>query len=249
MKMIEIEKLKKSFGKEEILKEISFGVDEGDVVAIIGNSGSGKSTLLRCLVDLERPDDGSIKVGGEYIIKNGVLSDSQALKKITLNMGMVFQNYNLFPHLTVTENLVMPYVTIKVGTKEQGFELCYKLLEKVGMLHRKDNYPGTLSGGEKQRVAIARALMLNPKVMLFDEPTAALDPRLTNDIFEIINQIAKDNMTIVVVTHELNFAKMVANKVVFMSGGKIEEVGTPEEIFDNPKSKKLKDFLALSHIK
>lgn len=249
MNMIEIKNLKKSFGNEMILKEISFNVEQGDVVAIIGNSGSGKSTLLRCLVDLERPDDGTIKVGEDYMLKDGKISDSQSLKKINMNMGMVFQNYNLFPHLTVTENLVMPYVAIKAGTKEKAYERCNELLEKVGMLHRKDNYPGTLSGGEKQRVAIARALMLSPKVMLFDEPTAALDPRLTNDIFEIINQIAKENMTILVVTHELNFAKMVANKIVFMSDGKIEEIGTPEEIFENPKSEKLKGFLTLSHIK
>lgn len=249
MNMIEIKNLKKSFGNEMILKEISFNVEQGDVVAIIGNSGSGKSTLLRCLVDLERPDNGTIKVGEDYMLKDGKISDSQSLKKINMNMGMVFQNYNLFPHLTVTENLVMPYVTIKAGTKEKAYERCNELLEKVGMLHRKDNYPGILSGGEKQRVAIARALMLSPKVMLFDEPTAALDPRLTNDIFEIINQIAKENMTILVVTHELNFAKMVANKIVFMSDGKIEEIGTPKEIFENPKSEKLKGFLTLSHIK
>lgn len=249
MNMIEIENLKKSFGKEEILKNISFNVKQGDVVAIIGNSGSGKSTLLRCLADLEQPDNGTIKVGEDYMIKEGKISDTQSLKKINLNMGMVFQNYNLFPHLTVTENLVMPYVTIKAGTKEKAYERCNELLKKVGMLHRKSNYPGTLSGGEKQRVAIARALMLSPKVMLFDEPTAALDPRLTNDIFEIINQIAKENMTILVVTHELNFAKMVANKIVFMADGKIEEIGTPEEIFENPKSEKLKGFLTLSHIK
>ena len=249
MNMIEIENLKKSFGNEMILKEISFNVQQGDVVAIIGNSGSGKSTLLRCLVDLERPDDGTIKVGEDYMLNDGKINDTQSLKKINMNMGMVFQNYNLFPHLTVTENLVMPYVTIKAGNKEKAYERCNELLEKVGMLHRKDNYPGTLSGGEKQRVAIARALMLSPKVMLFDEPTAALDPRLTNDIFEIINQIAKENMTILVVTHELNFAKMVANKIVFMCDGKIEEIGTPEEIFENPKSEKLKGFLTLSHIK
>ena len=249
MNMIEIKNLKKSFGNEMILKEISFNVEQGDVVAIIGNSGSGKSTLLRCLVDLERPDNGTIKIGEDYMLKDGKISDSQSLKKINMNMGMVFQNYNLFPHLTVTENLVMPYVTIKAGTKEKAYERCNELLKKVGMLHRKDNYPGTLSGGEKQRVAIARALMLSPKVMLFDEPTAALDPRLTNDIFEIINQIAKENMTILVVTHELNFAKMVANKIVFMSDGKIEDIGTPEEIFENPKSEKLKSFLTLSHIK
>lgn len=249
MNMIKIKNLKKYFGSEQILKDISFEVDKGDVVAIIGNSGSGKSTLLRCLVNLDTPNDGTIKIGENYIIKDGKLSNKQTLNKITLSTGMVFQNYNLFPHLTVSENLVMPYVTTKIGTKLQAKERCSQLLEKVGMLHRKDNYPDILSGGEKQRIAIARALMLNPKVMLFDEPTAALDPRLTNDIFEIIKQIAKENMTIVVVTHELNFAKMVANKIVFMSDGKVEEIGSPEQIFENPQSKKLQNFLMLSHIK
>ena len=249
MDMIKIENLRKSFGKEEILKDVSFNIKKGEVVAIIGNSGSGKSTLLRCLIDLERADSGSVKINNQYMIKDGQPSDKETMKKINLDMGMVFQNYNLFPHMTVKQNLIMPYTSIKVGTKQDGEKLSETILEKVGMMHRKHSYPRTLSGGEQQRVAIARALMLNPQIMLFDEPTAALDPRLTNDIFGIINQISKEDMTIVVVTHELNFARMVADKIVFMADGKIEEIGNPEEIMINPKSQKLKNFLQLTNIK
>ena len=249
MNMIEVNDLRKSFGKEEILKGISFSAEEGDVVAIIGNSGSGKSTFLRCLVSLEQPSGGSIKIGNDYLVKDGINATGEIAKKITQNTGMVFQSYNLFPHLTVKENLIMPFVTTKKGSLEEAEKKSTTLLQKVGMLHRLNNYPSTLSGGEKQRVAIARALMQSPKVMLFDEPTAALDPKLTNDIFEIINQIAKANITIVVVTHELNFARKVANKLVFMSGGKIIESGETEQIFTNPKTDELKNFLSISNIK
>ena len=247
--MIEISSLRKSFGKEEILKGISFSAEEGDVVAIIGNSGSGKSTFLRCIVSLEEPTSGSIKIGEDYLYKDGVPASKEKAKIISQNTGMVFQSYNLFPHLTVRENLTMPFIVTKLGTKEEALKKCEELLEKVGMLHRIDNYPSTLSGGEKQRVAIARALMQNPKVMLFDEPTAALDPKLTNDIFEIIRQIASSNITIIVVTHELGFARKVANKLVFMSNGQIIESGNTEELFESPKTNELKSFLELSNIK
>ncbi|MEG1028169.1 MAG: amino acid ABC transporter ATP-binding protein, partial [Oscillospiraceae bacterium] len=240
MNIIEIKNLCKSFKKQEILKDISLDIKKGDVVALIGNSGSGKSTLLRCLINLEKAEKGSIKIDDEYLIKDGILSDSKLLKNTTMKMGMVFQNYNLFPHLTVTQNLIMPYITVKSQDIKHAQQLCNSLLEKVNMLNRKDSYPATLSGGEKQRVAIARALMLNPEIMLFDEPTAALDPRLTNDIFEIISKISKEGKTIIIVTHELNFAKMVADTVVFMSDGKIEEMGTSKEIFNNPKNETLK---------
>lgn len=249
MNMIEVNDLRKSFGKEEILKGISFSAEEGDVVAIIGNSGSGKSTFLRCLVSLEQPSSGSIKIGNNYLFKDGSSASGDTAKEITQNTGMVFQSYNLFPHLTVRENLIMPFVTTQKGTQEEAEARCNELLQKVGMIHRIDNYPSILSGGEKQRVAIARALMQSPKIMLFDEPTAALDPKLTNDIFEIITQIAKENITIVVVTHELNFARKVANKLVFMSGGKIIESGETETIFTNPQTEELKSFLELSNIK
>ncbi|MEG0895666.1 MAG: amino acid ABC transporter ATP-binding protein [Oscillospiraceae bacterium] len=249
MNIIEIKNLCKSFKKQEILKDISLDIKKGDVVALIGHSGSGKSTLLRCLINLEKADTGSIKIDDEYLIKDGILSDSKLLKNTTMKMGMVFQNYNLFPHLTVTQNLIMPYITVKSQDIKHAQQLCNSLLEKVNMLNRKDSYPATLSGGEKQRVAIARALMLNPEIMLFDEPTAALDPSLTNDIFEIISKISKEGKTIIIVTHELNFAKMVADTVVFMSDGKIEEMGTSKEIFNNPKNETLKSFLKLSNIK
>lgn len=243
--MIKIDKLSKNFGKNNVLKGVSFEVEEGDVIAIIGTSGSGKSTMLRCLIDLEQANGGTIEIDGKKLIQNGVYASTKEKKQITSNMGMVFQNFNLFPHLTVRANLKMPFLMSKKGSESQADELAKKLLAKVGLEDKIDSYPSKLSGGQQQRVAIARALMLNPKVMLFDEPTSALDPQLTYDVLNVMKQIAAEKVTMLVVTHEMSFARDVATKVVFMSDGIVEEIGSPEDIFKNPKSPKLKTFLSI----
>jgi polar amino acid transport system ATP-binding protein len=241
--LIEVSNIKKSFGTIEVLNNISFEVNKNDVVAIIGPSGSGKSTMLRSMVHLEEVNAGSISVSGEYLVKDGVYSQPQELKRITAKMGMVFQHFNLFPHLTVKENLEIapkmlkrePFSVIQQRSKE--------LLEKTGLLNRAHAYPANLSGGQKQRVAIARALMLNPEILLFDEPTSALDPELTGEVLQVMKDLAQEHMTMIVVTHEMEFAKEVANRAIFMDNGEIIEESHPSELFTNPKHERTKAFL------
>lgn len=243
MAIIEVENLKKSFDRTEVLKRISFQVEPKEVVAIIGPSGSGKSTLLRSLVHLELIDDGSIKVNGDYLVLKGVYAKRKDIRKIITKMGMVFQHFQLFPHLTVKENLELAPKYVKKRNPKEVEEQSLELLEKVGLSDRANVYPGKLSGGQKQRVAIARALMMNPEILLFDEPTSALDPELTGEVLKVMKNLAKEQMTMVVVTHEMGFAKEVADRVIFMDKGEIIEEGPPSELFTNPKNERTKEFL------
>lgn len=243
MAIIEVANLIKSYGKLDVLKGITFDVNKNDVVAVIGPSGSGKSTMLRSLIHLEEINNGSISISGNYLVKDGVYSKPQEIKQITSKMGMVFQHFNLFPHLTVKENLEMAPKLVK---KEQTKEIerrSMELLEKVGLSDRAAAYPDKLSGGQKQRVAIARALMMNPDILLFDEPTSALDPELTGEVLQVMKNLAEEHMTMIVVTHEMGFAREVANRVVFMDNGEIVESGHPDEVFTNPKFDRTKTFL------
>lgn len=243
MAMIQVSNLKKSFGNLDVLKNVTFEVNKSQVVAVIGPSGSGKSTMLRSLVQLEQIDGGSICVEDQYLVKDGIYSNSQDLKRITSKMGMVFQHFNLFPHLTVKENLELAPKIVKGETVEEISKKSKELLAKVGLSDKADVYPAKLSGGQKQRVAIARALMMNPDIMLFDEPTSALDPELTGEVLQVIKQLAEEQMTMIVVTHEMGFAKEVADLILFMDKGEIMEAGTPEQLFTNPKSDRTKSFL------
>ncbi|WP_305473472.1 amino acid ABC transporter ATP-binding protein [Bacillus sp. EB600] len=243
MAIIEISNLKKSYGKHEVLKQITFEVNKNDVVAVIGPSGSGKSTMLRSLVHLEDIDGGSICVSGDYLAKDGVYSKPQEIKQITSKMGMVFQHFNLFPHLTVKENLEIAPKLLKREPLTTIQQRSTELLAKIGLTDRAKAYPANLSGGQKQRVAIARALMLDPEIMLFDEPTSALDPELTGEVLEVMKNLAKEHMTMIIVTHEMGFAKEVANKAVFMDNGEIIEEGHPNDLFTNPQMDRTKAFL------
>ena len=243
MSIIEVSHLKKSFGSLNVLKDVSFTVEEGDVIAILGSSGSGKSTLLRCLIDLEKIDDGTITVDGKIFIKNGVYMPNKIVKEATMKMGMVFQHFNLFPHMTVIKNLEKPAKIVKKLDSRAVKEQSHALLNKVGLLDKAEIYPDQLSGGQKQRVAIVRALMMNPEIMLFDEPTSSLDPEITKEVLHTMKQLAEEKMTMLIVTHEIGFAKEVASKILFMSNGKILESGTPDEIFNNPKHERTKLFL------
>ena len=243
MSIIEVSHLKKSFGSLNVLKDVSFTVEEGDVIAILGSSGSGKSTLLRCLIDLEKIDDGTITVDGEIFVKNGVYMPNKIVKEATMKMGMVFQHFNLFPHMTVIKNLEKPAKIVKKLDSRAVKEQRHALLNKVGLLDKAETYPDQLSGGQKQRVAIVRALMMNPEIMLFDEPTSSLDPEITKEVLHTMKQLAEEKMTMLIVTHEIGFAKEVASKILFMSNGKILESGTPDEIFNNPKHERTKLFL------
>jgi polar amino acid transport system ATP-binding protein len=243
MAIIEISNLKKSYGQHEVLKQITFKVNKNDVVAVIGPSGSGKSTMLRSLVHLENIDGGSILVDGDYLVKDGIYSKPQEIKQITAKMGMVFQHFNLFPHLTVRENMEIAPKLLKRDPAAVIQQRSAELLKKIGLAERADAYPAKLSGGQKQRVAIARALMMNPDIMLFDEPTSALDPELTGEVLAVMKELAKEHMTMIVVTHEMGFAKEVANKAVFMDNGEIIEEGHPNDLFTNPKFDRTKAFL------
>ena len=235
--MIETRDLKKNFGDLIVLRGITQTIKKGEKVVIIGPSGSGKSTYLRCLNLLETPDSGEIYIDGVNILD----------KKININtirqkMGMVFQHFNLFPHLTVLENITLAPVTLKLKTKEQAIEDAYKLLDKIGLRDKANVYPSTLSGGQKQRIAIVRSLAMDPEVILFDEPTSALDPEMVGEVLAVMEQLAEDGMTMVVVTHEMGFARKVADRVLFMYDGIVLEEGTPEEIFGNPKHERTKQF-------
>lgn len=243
MSIIEVSHLKKSFGSLNVLKDVSFTVEKGDVIAILGSSGSGKSTLLRCLIDLEKIDDGTITVDGDTFVKNGVYMPNKIVKDVTMKMGMVFQHFNLFPHMTVMKNLEKPAKIVKKLDSKTIQKKSKILLNKVGLLDKADVYPDQLSGGQKQRVAIVRALMMNPEIMLFDEPTSSLDPEITKEVLHTMKQLAEEKMTMLIVTHEIGFAKEVASKILFMSNGEILESGTPDEIFNNPKHERTKLFL------
>ena len=235
---VHVSNLKKSFGKLEVLKDISIDITEGEVVVLLGPSGSGKSTFLRCLNQLE------VATGGTIIIDGFNVTDKHVdINKVRENIGMVFQHFNLFPHMTVLENIMLAPVELKKMNKEEAKETGMKLLRRVGMEAKADVYPPQLSGGQKQRVAIARALAMNPDIMLFDEPTSALDPEMVGEVLEVMKELARGGMTMVVVTHEIGFAREVANRIVFMDGGYIVEQGTPEEVLKHPKEARTIDFL------
>ena len=236
--MIEVKDLKKQFGKLAVLKGISETIERSEKVVIIGPSGSGKSTFLRCLNLLEQPTSGSIRFKGLEITDKKVDIDVVRQK-----MGMVFQHFNLFPHLTVLENIMLAPVTLKLMTKEQAREQAFALLKRIGLEDKADVYPSQISGGQKQRIAIVRSLAMKPDVMLFDEPTSALDPEMVGEVLALMKELAEEGMTMAVVTHEMGFAREVADKVLFMDDGLVAEKGRPEQIFNNPQNKRLQQFL------
>ena len=243
MALIQVSNLKKSFGSLDVLKNVTFEVEKNQVVAVIGPSGSGKSTMLRSLVHLEQIQGGSICVEGQYLVQNGVYASHPEMRQVTSKMGMVFQHFNLFPHLTVKQNLELAPKYVKGLSAQEIGKRSADLLAKVGLSDKANVYPANLSGGQKQRVAIARALMMNPAIMLFDEPTSALDPELTGEVLQVIKQLAEEHMTMIVVTHEMGFAREVAGRILFMDKGEIMESGTPEQLFTNPQNERTKAFL------
>ena len=236
--MIKVENLHKYFGELEVLKGVNAEIKKSEVVCVIGPSGSGKSTFLRCLNLLEVPTDGKIYIDGVELLEH-----QKEIDKYRQKVGMVFQQFNLFPHMTVMKNITLAPIQVLGMEQEKAESLAASLLDRVGLLDKKDEYPNRLSGGQKQRVAIARALAMNPEIMLFDEPTSALDPEMVGEVLEVVRQLAADGMTMVIVTHEMGFAREVANRVLFMDGGIIEEEGTPEEVFGAPKSPRTQSFL------
>lgn len=245
MSVLEINNIKKSFGRTEVLKGISFSLKRGEVLSIIGSSGSGKTTLLRCLNFLEFADSGTISVNGETIFDGESakkLTDSE-IRKNRLHFGLVFQSFNLFPQYNVLKNVTLAPTLLKLGTPEEIENKARALVDRVGLTEKIANYPCELSGGQQQRVAIARALALEPDILCFDEPTSALDPELTGEVLKVIKGLKNTDSTMIVVTHEMEFAKNVSDKVLFMADGVIEEYGTPDEVFSNPKSEKTKSFL------
>ena len=257
MAILEVKNLKKSFGKTEVLKDVSFTLEEGEVLSIIGSSGSGKTTILRCINQLETADSGFIKVNGEVFFdgeNKAKKEDSKEKRRKQLLVGLVFQNFNLFPQYNVLENVTLAaklqakelpnYKENKAQINAEIDTKAMDILGKVGLLDKLTNYPCELSGGQQQRVSIARALVLEPKVLFFDEPTSALDPELTGGILKVIKSLADEKVTMVIVTHEMSFARAVSSKVIFMDNGVIEEAGTPEEVFDNPKSHRTKEFIS-----
>lgn len=249
MSVLNVKNLKKSFGKTEVLKGISFSLDKGEVLSIIGSSGSGKTTLLRCLNFLEAPGEGTITVNGKTVFDASVktrLSDME-IRENRLNFGLVFQSFNLFPQYTVLKNLTIAKELLESKktnglSKKQITDEAMQLLERVGLSEKKDSYPSQLSGGQQQRVAIARALTMKPEILCFDEPTSALDPELTGEVLKVIKELKDVGTTMIIVTHEMGFAKNVSDKIIFMADGIIEEMGTPEEVFEHPKSEKTKAF-------
>ncbi len=248
MAMLEVKNLSKSFGQLKVLKDISFNVEKGEVVAVIGPSGSGKSTLLRCINQLEKASGGEIRICGmDMLVKNNkgktVYADSKTLRDIRLKIGLVFQNFNLFPHFSVLRNITEAPVRVLKQGKADVEKTAMRLLKKMGLADKAKSYPCELSGGQQQRVSIARALALNPEMLFFDEPTSALDPELTGEILKVIRELAADGMTMVIVTHEMAFARDVADHVIFMEGGIIVEEGTPEQLFGNTANERTKQFL------
>ncbi|MEO5297027.1 amino acid ABC transporter ATP-binding protein [Enterococcus cecorum] len=235
---ISVQNLVKKYGNNTVLNDISISINEGDVVCIIGPSGSGKSTFLRCLNKLEEPTSGDIVIDGAHL-----MDKNTDINLVRQHIGMVFQHFNLFPHLTVLENIILAPMDVKKASRDEAEKNAIRLLDVVGLADKKDMKPDNLSGGQKQRVAIARALAMNPDIMLFDEPTSALDPEMVGDVLNVMKDLAKQGMTMVIVTHEMGFAKEVANRVLFTDGGKILEDGTPQQIFENPQNERTKDFL------
>ncbi|MBE6033635.1 amino acid ABC transporter ATP-binding protein [Aminipila sp.] len=237
--MIEVNNLTKSYGALKVLKKIDVKIKEGEVVCVIGPSGSGKSTFLRCLNLLEEPSSGEIFIDGQQINEKGI-----DLNLMRQKLGMVFQNFNLFPHMTTLENITLAPINVRGMSKKDAEKMAMSLLERVGLADKAFVYPGALSGGQKQRVAIARALAMNPEVMLFDEPTSALDPEMVGEVLEVMKNLAEKGMTMVIVTHEMGFAREVADRILFMDEGVVVEEGTPDQIFNNTQSERTKEFLS-----
>ena len=247
MSVLEVKNIKKSFGKTEVLKGISFSLEKGEVLAVLGSSGGGKTTLLRCLNFLEFADSGTISVNSEVIYDGAAKTQNDAeIRKKRLHFGLVFQSFNLFPQYNVLKNISLAPTLLKIDSPEAIEELARSLIDRVGLSDKIDNYPCELSGGQQQRVAIARALALKPDILCFDEPTSALDPELTGEVLKVIKNLKSNDSTMIVVTHEMEFAKNVADKIIFMADGLIEEMGTPDEVFNHPKSEKTKAFLCKS---
>ena len=244
MRMITVNGLCKAFGEEPVLDGVSFSVEKGETVAVIGPSGAGKSTMLRCLIDLETADSGEIRIEDRYLLKEGAYPDEKPRRSVCGKMGMVFQSFNLFPHLTVLDNLILPPINAKKLTRPEAVKKAKELLLKVGLSGKEAARPSELSGGQKQRVAIARALMMEPDMLLFDEPTSALDPQLTGEVLSVIRELSKEHMTMIVVTHEMGFAREVADKILFMGDHVIIEEGTPEDIFEHPKDPRITEFVS-----
>ena len=242
MPILEVKSLKKNFGTNQVLKDVSFSLEEGQVLAIIGSSGSGKTTLLRCLNFLESPDSGEIYVNGKQLLSQS----EEEIRQNRLHFGLVFQNFNLFPQYTVFQNVTLAPTLLNVDKPDAIKEKAHQLIARVGLSQKENSYPYQLSGGQQQRVAIARALAMNPQVLCFDEPTSALDPELTGEVLRVIRELKSTHSTMIVVTHEMEFAKSVADVVIYMADGVIEEMGTPAQIFDNPRSEKTKAFLQTS---
>ena len=248
MTFVNMERIEKRFNNQTVLRDVSLKMDRGEIVSIIGPSGSGKSTFLRCLGQLETIDGGSITVDGTVLAStdaNGTVNyaSQETQHDLLLRMGMVFQSFNLFPHMTVLDNIMIAPRMVKGRKDDEILPIAERLLKKVGLWEKRDMYPSRLSGGQQQRVAIARALAMNPEIMLFDEPTSALDPELTGEVLKTIKQLADDHMTMIIVTHEMNFAREVSDRVIFMADGVIQEEGTPEQIFNNPQNDRTKAFL------
>lgn len=247
---LDLQDIHKSYGSLAVLKGVSLTAYDGDVISILGSSGSGKSTLLRCINLLENPNQGRILIGNEELMlkptKSGELqaTDVKQLESLRARVGFVFQNFNLWPHKTILQNIIEGPTQVLKIKKAQAISDAEKLLDKVGLLDKKDAYPANLSGGQRQRVAIARALAMQPQVLLFDEPTSALDPELVNEVLAVMRELAEEGRTMLIVTHEMRFAREVSSKVVFLHQGVVEEIGTPEQVFDNPTSERVKDFMA-----
>ena len=242
--IISVKNLRKSFGNNEIIKGISFSVYKGEVLGIIGPSGSGKSTILRCISQLETVSDGSISICGQPLVTDGVYVPKNKRHDIVLKSGLVFQNFNLFPHYSVLKNVTAAQMAVLKKSRDEAYETAMQLLKRMGLANKADNYPCELSGGQQQRVSIARALALKPEVLLFDEPTSALDPELTGEILAVIKELADEKMTMVVVTHEMAFARDISSEVIFMDSGVIIEQGNPLEVINNPRTERTKAFLA-----
>ena len=248
MSLLEVKGISKSFGKTKVLKDVSFSLEKGEVLSIIGSSGGGKTTLLRCLNFLETPDSGTITVNNDQLFNGTKISDKQ-IRENRLHFGLVFQSFNLFPQYNVLKNVTLAPTLLKKGTAQEIELQARELIEKVGLTNKINNYPCELSGGQQQRVAIARALAMNPDILCFDEPTSALDPELTGEVLRVIKGLKESGSTMIVVTHEMEFAKNVSDKIIFMADGIIEEMGTPKQVFENPKSAKTKSFLTSSYEK
>ncbi|MEG0874119.1 MAG: amino acid ABC transporter ATP-binding protein [Clostridiales bacterium] len=243
MSILEVRNLKKSYGNIDVLDGINFSMEKGETIAVIGPSGGGKSTMLRCIINLEQADGGDIFIEGEPLMENGVYVGEKQRKKVCSKMGMVFQTFNLFPHLTVMNNLAYAPILVKKENKDDVKIRAIETLKKVGLGDKVDAHPGQLSGGQKQRVAIARALMMNPDMLLFDEPTSSLDPQLTGEVLAVMRELAEEKMTMIVVTHEMAFAREAADHILFMMDKVILGEGTPHEIFNHHQSPKIKEFI------